>query len=268
MFSHFSLGSNDLARSEAFYAAVMPALGQALLSKSPDDGLLMVGLPDRRHPHLFIGRPFDGLPATWSNGFHIAFMAQDEDAVERFHRTALAHGGHDEGAPRLRSIYAPDYYAAYVRDPDGNKLQAVFYRNGRQAGPTGEVISHITIGHGDLERERRFYTAVLGTLGIAEIEEEGDDTSAGFGYPGMRTPIVYVQLPFDGRPASFGNGTHVAFSAPTRDAVHQFHAAALEAGGTSEGGPGLRPHYSANYYAAYVRDRVGNKLQAVCREPA
>ena len=267
MFSHFSLGSNDLKRSEAFYSAVMPTVGQTQREAAQDDNLLAFGPPDWRHPHLFIGRPFNDLPATWSNGFHIAFMASDRQAVGQFHATALAHGGYDDGAPGLRSIYAPDYFAAYVRDPDGNKLQAVFYENGRKTGPTGDVISHITIGHAGLEPARAFYAAVLDTLGLVDIPEEGDATTAGFGYPGLRTPIVYVQAPFDERPPSYGNGTHVAFKADSRDAVDRFHAAALAKGGMSEGEPGPRPHYSEHYYGAYVRDLVGNKLQAVCRKP-
>lgn len=268
MFSHFTLGSNDLTRSEVFYSTLMPTLGQKMLEASHDGGELTFGLPDWRHPHLYVCRPFDNLPATWSNGFHLAFMAADKEAVDQFHATAITQGGFDEGAPGLRSIYASDYYAAYVRDPDGNKLQAVCYLDGRKAAATGDVISHVTIGHADFERERAFYSEVLGTLGIVELPEEVHDDLAGFGVPGFQTPIVYIQRPFDGRPASFGNGTHVAFSAPSRDAVDRFHAAALARGGCSEGEPGLRPQYSANYYGAYVRDQVGNKLQAVCREPA
>ena len=70
--------------------------------------------------------------------------------------------------------------------------------------------------------------------------------------------------PFDGRPAERGNGWHCAFLAPSRAAVDAFHTAALGAGGSDEGAPGLRPQYTENYYGAYVRDPDGNKLQAVC----
>ncbi|MEZ5935963.1 MAG: VOC family protein [Alphaproteobacteria bacterium] len=267
MFSHVTVGSNDLARAETFYSAVMPTLGQARRAVSGDEDWLVYGPPEKQPPHLLVCRPYDGRAATAGNGFHIAFRAADEGAVRRFHETALAHGGSDEGAPGLRTIYAPDYYGAYVRDPDGNKLQAVCYLDGRKSGPSGEVISHITVGHAHFERERAFYTKVLETLGLVEIPEESHIELAGFGTPGCKTPIFYVQQPFDRRPASFGNGTHVAFTAATRQAVDHFHAAALEAGGSSEGAPGPRPHYSAHYYGAYVRDQVGNKLQAVCREP-
>lgn len=268
MFSHFTLGSNDLARSERFYSALMPILGQTLLEASHDQGVLMFGFADWRQPFLSVCQPFDGLPATWSNGFHIAFMAADKVAVEQFHESALVHGGFDEGAPGIRSIDAPDYYAAYVRDPDGNKLQAVCYLGGRRTGPGGDVISHITIGHTGFERAHAFYADVLAPLGIVDIPEERHTGLAGFGLKGFQTPIVYVQPPFNGRAASFGNGTHVAFSAPSSEAVDQFHAAACAHGGRSEGAPGPRPQYSADYYGAYVRDQVGNKLQAVFHNPA
>ena len=82
----------------------------------------MFGPAGDQHPHLFICRPFDNLPATWSNGYHIAFNAPDTETVDRFHATALAEGGYDEGAPGIRTEYAADYYGAYARDPDGNKI--------------------------------------------------------------------------------------------------------------------------------------------------
>lgn len=266
MFSHFTLGTDDLERAQSFYTSVLATLGQSLLETAPDEGYLMYGPPDRGHPHLFISRPFDGLPATWSNGFHIAYRVLDTAAVERFFEAALAHGGYDEGEPGMRPQYSADYYGAYVRDPDGNKLQAVCYTGGRRAGATGDIVSHITLGLADLDRERSFYSAVLGALGIVELPEESDEESSGYGIVGYELPVVYVQPTFDGRPATWGNGTHTAFAADSRDAVDRFHAAALAYGGTCDGPPGLRLNYSPNYYAAYVRDPVGNKLQAVCRK--
>lgn len=79
-------------------------------------------------PYLYLYKPFDGRPATWGNGTHVAFQAESREVVDEFYAQALAHGGTDEGAPGLREHYGPNYYAAYVRDPDGNKLQAVCYR--------------------------------------------------------------------------------------------------------------------------------------------
>lgn len=266
MFSHFTLGTNDLDRALPFYNGVMSVVGQSLLGEYIERGYLMYAPPDNTFPHLFICRTLDGLPATWSNGYHIAFNVSDTSIVDRFYEESLSRGGYDEGAPGLRPQYGPDYYGAYVRDPDGNKLQAVCYTSGRCEGPAGGVISHITIGLADLVRERAFYSAVLGELGIVELPEEGDDESSGYGLAGFELPVVYVQPTFDGRPATWGNGTHTAFKAESREAVDRFHAAALANGGICNGPPGSRPNYSPDYYAAYVRDPVGNKLQAVCRE--
>ena len=264
MFTHFTLGTNDRQRSEAFYATVLPALGFKLVKSV--ETFFAYGTDQQAPPWLVINSPFDGLPATWSNGFHIALRAKDESAVRVFHSAALAAGGHDEGGPGIRSDYAPDYYAAYVRDPDGNKLQAVHYRDGRTAGPCGGVVSHITLGSNDLEGSRAFYEGLLPLLGIERLPAEetpGEDFA--FGLAATRLPNVFLQKPFDGRPATWGNGAHVSFDASSRAAVRAFHSAALALGGSDEGEPGLRPRYHADYYAAYVRDLDGNKLQAYCR---
>ena len=74
--------------------------------------------------------------------------------------------------------------------------------------------------------------------------------------------------PYDKKDATPGNGVTVAFEAPTREAVDAFHAAALAAGATDEGPPGIREHYHPSYYGAYVRDLDGNKLCVVCHKPA
>lgn len=265
MFSHFTLGSNDLQRSEKFYDKLMPTLQQKRLHADYVAGLLMYGPENSRFPHLFLAKPFDNLPATWSNGFHIAFNASSTASVDQFYAAAMRLGGIDEGKPGRRPHYANDYYAAYVRDPDGNKLQAVFYLDGRKQAPTGQWISHITIGHHALADATKFYTAIFKPLGIIAVEQASDYESTGYGIDGYDLPIVYLQPSFDGRAATWGNGTHTAFTAPNREAVHQFHAAAIANGGCNDGAPGLRPHYSKNYYAAYARDPIGNKLQAVCR---
>ncbi|MCR9255408.1 MAG: VOC family protein [Alphaproteobacteria bacterium] len=122
------------------------------------------------------------------------------------------------------------------------------------------VISHITLGTNNIDRSSRFYDAVLGALGFSRLPKPPGKPPA---YENGGMPTIYLYPPEDGRPATWGNGTHVAFVAPSREAVQRFHALALEHGGRSEGSPGPRPHYGDNYYAAYVRDPDGNKLQAV-----
>ena len=123
------------------------------------------------------------------------------------------------------------------------------------------VISHITLGTNDPDRAGGFYDEVLGALGFSRLPKPPGKPPA---YEKGGMPTIYLYTPEDGRPATWGNGTHVAFVAETKDAVHRFHDAVLRLGGSCEGKPGPRPHYGDTYYAAYVRDPDGNKLQAVC----
>lgn len=124
MFSHVTLGTNDLDRARGFYEPVMEALGVEQPFTLP--GTLVFG--DMMGTKLFVVSPFDGGAASAGNGTHAAFLAPDRAAVDAFHAAALANGGSDEGAPGPRLHYHANYYGAYVRDPDGNKLQAVCHR--------------------------------------------------------------------------------------------------------------------------------------------
>ena len=121
-FLYLTLGTNDLARAARFYDAALAPLG--LIRRATEDTEVGYGLPDDRRTRLWITLPFDGQPATIGNGSMPALVAPDQDAVRAFHKAALANGGTDEGAPGLRP-YGPAFFAAYVRDPDGNKLSAV-----------------------------------------------------------------------------------------------------------------------------------------------
>lgn len=124
------------------------------------------------------------------------------------------------------------------------------------------ILSHITLGTNNKERAGRFYDAVLGALGFSRLAKPPEKPLA-YDKSG-ELPTIYIYSPEDGRPATWGNGTHVAFLADTQEQVRMFHEQALLLGGFDEGKPGLREHYGPNYYAAYVRDPDGNKLQAVC----
>lgn len=124
MYSHVTLGTNDFSRALPFYEAVMEVLGHPVLFQG--DGIVAYGEPTG--PKLFIVPPFDQKPAQPGNGVHAAFLVDRREQVDAFHATALVHGGTDEGPPGLRPHYHPNYYGAYVRDPDGNKIQAVCHR--------------------------------------------------------------------------------------------------------------------------------------------
>lgn len=120
------------------------------------------------------------------------------------------------------------------------------------------ILSHVSLGTNDYKRAKAFYDAVLATL---QIKCMGDyDVVAGYG---RELPEFWIGQPHDGGRAAPGNGTHVCFSASSKEEVDAFHAQALVAGGSDDGPPGLRPEYMPNYYAAFVRDPDGNKIEAV-----
>lgn len=125
------------------------------------------------------------------------------------------------------------------------------------------ILSHISVGVSDPARAAAFYDAVLATIGARRILEEGGAVAYGKLYPEF-----WVGPPHDGRAPSPGNGAHFAFSAASRAEVDAFHAAALAAGGTDDGAPGLRPEYGPEYYGAFARDLDGNKIEAMVWEGA
>ena len=126
------------------------------------------------------------------------------------------------------------------------------------------MFSHITLGIRDATRSRKFYDQVLGAPDI-KCKFSGDDYAA---YQAGDDPtMLWLLPPFDGKPAGVGNGSHIAFVAPSRAAVDEFYRLALAHGGSDEGPPGPRPQYHEHYYGAYVRVPDGNKIQACCHQP-
>jgi len=120
MFDHVGLGVSDYELSKKFYKAALAPLGVALLME-PAEHLAGFG---KDGPSLWIGQR----PRAVPGGLHIAFTVEDRAAVDAFHAAALAAGGVDNGAPGVREIYHPHYYAAYILDPDGNNVEAVCHR--------------------------------------------------------------------------------------------------------------------------------------------
>lgn len=119
------------------------------------------------------------------------------------------------------------------------------------------ILSHVSVGTNHFEQAVAFYDAVLPTLGIGRIMSHPGAVAYGKIYPEF-----WVQVPIDGQPATIGNGTHVGFIAPTKEAVHTFYEAALSAGATGDGEPGGRPDYGEPYYGCFVRDLDGHKIEA------
>lgn len=125
------------------------------------------------------------------------------------------------------------------------------------------MLGHLSLGVAELARALSFYDEVLGALGHVRLWTT--ERGAGYGPAGRsEEPFALFEVGADARAP--GRGFHLAFTAPSREAVQAFHAAALRQGGVDEGAPGLRPHYGAGYYAAFVRDLDGHKLEAVLHE--
>jgi catechol 2,3-dioxygenase-like lactoylglutathione lyase family enzyme len=130
MFTYVCLGTNDLARAGRFYDAALAPLRLVRCVTEFDEPDSLIGWGSytnqgQQELALWLGKPFDGQAASVGNGTMVAFKATHWAQVDAFYAQALLHGGSSEGAPGLRLQYNPDFYAAYVRDPDGNKLAVV-----------------------------------------------------------------------------------------------------------------------------------------------
>ena len=120
------------------------------------------------------------------------------------------------------------------------------------------MIDHVSLGVADLDRAARFYEAVLGAVGFAKLEVRPATIGFGKRYPEfwLNHRPTMPTVPTD-------TGVHVCVRARSTDAVDEFHRAAVAAGGTCDGAPGMRPHRTGGYYAAFVRDLDGNRIEAV-----
>ena len=122
---HVSVGVTNIKRAKAFYDAALAPLGMSPVMPVAVNGrLLGVGYGEK-FPSFWIQLPVNGQPASMGNGVHIAFRAETRAAVDAFFLAALEQGGIEDGRPGLRTEYHPNYYGAFVRDPDGNKIEAV-----------------------------------------------------------------------------------------------------------------------------------------------
>lgn len=121
MLDHAGFGVSDYQRSKAFYETALAPLGVTLLMEPMGEA---VGFGQEEKPFFWI----EERPPAVRGGLHIAFAVEERDTVHAFYAAGLKAGGTDNGAPGLRTIYHPDYYAAYILDPDGNNIEAVSHK--------------------------------------------------------------------------------------------------------------------------------------------
>ena len=120
--AHLSVPVSDVARARAFYGPVLKTVGAQEIMSHGDD----VVAYGKQFPEFWVHRPYEGEPAT-GNGWHVAFLAASREQVEDFYAAALKSGATDDGPPGPRPDYGPAYFGCFVRDLDGNKIEAMFW---------------------------------------------------------------------------------------------------------------------------------------------
>jgi catechol 2,3-dioxygenase-like lactoylglutathione lyase family enzyme len=226
LFDHVGAWVSDAGVSRRFYDAVLGAIGK---DPAPDGKYLEWG--EWAIAHSPEREPLRHL--------HVAWWAPDQDTVRAFWQAGAALGAADDGPP-----------GAFLRDPDGNSVEAVHHGSAREPGQ----IDHLWIGVRDLAASRRFYEDLAPWAGL-EVGVEAPD------HVQLRSERGSFTLVADGRPPT--RNLHIALPVPDHATIDGWHAAMVAAGHTDNGGPGLRPEYHAGYYAAFLLDPDGTNVELV-----
>jgi catechol 2,3-dioxygenase-like lactoylglutathione lyase family enzyme len=241
VFDHVAIAVSDLAASERFYRTVLAALGA---EPSHADAELVewedwdIGVTDDEHPV--------------SRGLHVGFRAGDRAQVDAFWQAGIDAGYRDDGAPGPRTQYGATSYAAFLLDPDGNRVEAV-HEERDDAVPSGQI-DHLWLRVRDLQAARRFYMTIAPHAGLAVTHDEP-------GRVQLSGPDCRLSVVQDERPLT--EHVHIAFPASEDATVRAFHAAALAAGYEDHGAPGERAVYHPGYYGAFVLDPDGHNIEVV-----
>jgi catechol 2,3-dioxygenase-like lactoylglutathione lyase family enzyme len=236
LFDHVTIRASDREASERFYDTVLPAVG---LAKDYSDER------GAEWDDFSLAPASAEKPAT--RRLHVAFRAQSRAQVDEYWRLGTEAGYRDDGPPGARPQYTPDYYGAFLLDPDGNSAEAVIHEDPR-TGP----IDHLWLRVADLEASKRFYGAIAPFAGF-ELGHERPERATFVGGDGSFTLVR----------GEATENVHFAFPAAENAAVAAFHEAAVAAGYPDNGAPGERPEYHAGYYGAFVLDPDGNNVEVV-----
>jgi catechol 2,3-dioxygenase-like lactoylglutathione lyase family enzyme len=237
VFDHVTIRASDGAVRDV-YAAVLDALGADLTTDSAD-------LPEWDDFSMVVGDPEQ--PVT--RGVHLGFSAGSRALVDAFWQAGIDAGATDDGRPGPRPQYRDDYYGAFLRDPDGNSIEAVHHGARRDDGN----IDHVWLRVSDVAASAAFYATVARIAGHQLVEHSPAHVQVR-GASGSFSLVA-------GEPVT--RGVHLAFPADDDATVDAFHALLTAAGHRSNGEPGERPQYHAGYYGAFVLDPDGNNIELV-----
>jgi catechol 2,3-dioxygenase-like lactoylglutathione lyase family enzyme len=238
IFDHVTIRVSDQQASEAFYTPLLAILGyenEASGTEPPEWGVFSLGGASAEKPV--------------TRNAHIAFCAGSRELVDAFWQTGVDAGHPDDGAPGPRPEYSDDYYGGFLRDPDGNSIEAVHHGTTHRR----EQVDHVWMRVADVQASRRFYEALGPHAGFDVRFDPG-------------TGRVHCSAPNGGFTLVPGTPTqelHLAFPAPGEAAVDAFHRDLTSAGYPDNGPPGERPVYHAGYYGAFVLDPDGNNIELV-----
>ena len=237
MLDHVDIRVSDREASRRFYTAV---LGERSHTEEDFDEWQDFGIVTADDDH----------PVT--RHLHVGLAAPSREEVDAFWARGVEAGYASDGEPGPRPQYTPEYYGAFLLDPDGNSVEAV-HRPGRTE--TGPQIDHVWLDVADLGASRRFYETIASVLDLRI--GEGDLP----GYVFVARNHRHLALIAEGRPPA--ENVHLAFPVATDEAVAEFHRVATAAGYRDNGGPGERPQYHAGYFGAFVLDPDGDNVEAV-----
>jgi catechol 2,3-dioxygenase-like lactoylglutathione lyase family enzyme len=239
VFDHVTIRSANRGASERFYDTVLGAAGIA--RSATGEGFVewhdfsLAAATSRRPP---------------TRNLHVGFVARSREAVDAFWRAGVRAGYRSDGAPGPRD-YTPEYYGAFLRDPDGNSAEAVHREALRRDGN----VDHLWIRVADLDAARRFYELVAPHIGARAAGDDPDRAQFVRAGAGGGTFSLLA-----GEPT---RNLHVAFPAADDATVDAFHAAAVGAGYRDNGKTGERPQYHPGYYGAFVLDPAGTNVEVV-----
>jgi catechol 2,3-dioxygenase-like lactoylglutathione lyase family enzyme len=235
VFDHVAIRVADLDASRAFYALALgdPTYDSADLNLWGDFAILRMSAerpPARR--------------------LHVGFGARDRAEVDSWWERMTSAGYRSDGDPGERPAYNESYYGAFVLDPDGNSVEYVHHH---RTDPEASRIDHLWLRTPNVADAKRFYETIASVVGINLVHDAPDRVrfSDGVG------SFTFVQ---GGEPTE---NVHLAFGVGSREAVDEFHRAAISAGYEDNGAPGERPQYHPGYYGAFVLDPDGHNVEAV-----